>query len=249
VRAGTVMTRRLTMGAATAATLAVLLAGSAMAQGQGRSVATNTPNALQGFSQNRNQPINIVSNSLEVRDKEKIATFIDNVKLTQGDTILETKRLIVYYDEQTPVGSNARRGPSAPGGSGQNIRRLEAKGGVVVTQKDQTAVGDEGVYDMKTNSVTLTGKVVVTQGPNTITGTRLWVDLATGTSRVESGGPGGVSAIFNPNSAPQAPAPPSRGQAPGAPTNNRAAPQQSPRTQPDRSRQHQSASEPMRLQR
>ena len=41
-----------------------------------------------------------------------------------------------------------------PGGSSQ-ISRLEAKGGVTVTQKDQTATGDTGLFDMKANTVTL----------------------------------------------------------------------------------------------
>ena len=188
-----------------------------------------TPNALQGFSQNRNQPIKIESNSLEVRDKDKVATFIDNVKLTQGDTILETKRLIVFYDEEPSAKpASAQRGPAMAGGGGQNIRRLEAKGGVIVTQRDQTAVGDEGIYDMKTNSVTLTGKVVVTQGQNVITGEKLWVDLATGNSRVDS--TGRVQGIFSPASAPQSPSqtgstPRGNGQS-GAPANRR--PSQSP---------------------
>ena len=33
------------------------------------------PNALQGFSQNRDQPVKIQAASLEVREKDKIATF------------------------------------------------------------------------------------------------------------------------------------------------------------------------------
>ena len=33
------------------------------------------PNALQGFSQNRDQPVHIEAATLEVRDKQKQATF------------------------------------------------------------------------------------------------------------------------------------------------------------------------------
>lgn len=172
--------------------------GAATASGQ---PSQAPPNALQGFSQNRDQPINITSVSLEVRDKEKMATFIDNVRLVQGDTVLECKRLIVYYDEEvTPVG-NAKRAPKAtsptPAGQ-QQIRRMEAKGGVVVTQKDQTALGENGVYDMKTNTMTLTGKVMVSQGQNVVRGDRLWVDLTTNVSKVESSDGGPVNAIFLP---------------------------------------------------
>jgi lipopolysaccharide export system protein LptA len=185
--------------------LALAWAGHASAQ-QG------PPNALQGFSQNRNQPIKIESVSLEVRDKDKVATFIDNVKLTQGDTTLECKRLIVHYlDETIPgrgKGKPAKKGAAtAAGGFGsgqQQISKLEAKGGVVVTQKDQTATGDNGVYDMRSNTLVLTGNVVVSQGQNVVRGDRLVVDMTSGASRVESSssGKGRVEGLFIPGTTP-----------------------------------------------
>jgi lipopolysaccharide export system protein LptA len=199
--------------------LALAWAGCAAAQ-QG------PPNALQGFSQNRNQPIKIESVSLEVRDKDKVATFIDNVKLTQGDTTLECKRLIVHYmDETIPgrgKGKPAKNAPApeakkgtavAAGGFGsgqQQISKLEAKGGVVVTQKDQTATGENGIYDMKSNTLVLTGNVVVSQGQNVVRGDRLVVDMTSGASRVESSGSGKgrVEGLFIPGTTPAAPAGP-----------------------------------------
>ena len=89
-----------------------------------------------------------------------------------------------------------------PGGQ-QKIKRLEAHGDVVVTQKDQTATGELGIFDMKANTVTLTGNVMMTQGQNVLRGDRLIVDLTTGVSRVESGkkGQGRVQGLFLPGSA------------------------------------------------
>ena len=72
-----------------------------------------------------------------------------------------------------------------PGGSSQ-ISKLEARGGVVV-QKDQTATGDRALFDMKSNTVTLMGNVLVSQGPNVLRGEKLVVDLTTGVSRVDAG--------------------------------------------------------------
>ncbi len=183
---------------------AVVLLEAALVAGAAAQSTQGTPNALQGFSKNQNQPIKIESLSLELRDKDKVATFIDNVKLVQGDTTLECKRLVVHYDEEAAPGSgNAKtaKGVSPPPGQ-QQIRRLEAKGGVVVKQKDQTATGDSGVYDMKTNTMTLMGNVVVMQGQNVVRGDRLFVDMTTGVSRVESGsaGQGRVQGLFLPNS-------------------------------------------------
>jgi len=154
---------------------------------------------LQGFSQNRKDPINIESRSLEVREKEKIAIFLDNVKVVQGESTLECKTLIVHYDEDKPAGGGAKapRGNSAPGQQ-QQIRKLEAKGGVVLTQKDQVATGDNGVYEAHNNTMTLTGNVVLTQGQSVVRGQRLLVDLNTNIARVESSDGGPVRALFPP---------------------------------------------------
>ena len=143
-------------------------------------------NALQGFSQNRDQPVQIEAASLEVRDKDKVATFSGNVHVIQGDTDLRSKTLVVYYEEDNPKAGAIKAAQPGPGGSSQ-IKRLEASGSVLVTQKDQTATGDKGVFDMRTNTITLTGNVVISQGQNVLRGERLVVDRATGVSRMEGG--------------------------------------------------------------
>jgi lipopolysaccharide export system protein LptA len=146
------------------------------------------PNALQGFSQNRDKPIKITSATLEVRDKDRMATFSGDVHLVQGDTTLRSKTLVVFYDDD----SSAKPGtPSASGQGGpaqnQQIKRVEAKGNVIVVQKDQTATGESGIFDMKANTVTLVGNVVISQGPNVVKGDTLTVDMTTGVSRIACG--------------------------------------------------------------
>jgi len=167
-------------------------------------VSKGPPNALQGFSQNRDQPVHIEAATLEVRDKEKQATFSGNVRVTQGDTGLRCKSLVVFYDQggENGTGSSMKAATPGPGGQ-QKIKKLEARGGVVVTQKEQTATGDLGLFDMRTNTVTLSGNVVMTQGQNVLRGERLVVDLTSGVSRVESGknGQGRVQGLFMPGSA------------------------------------------------
>jgi len=162
------------------------------------------PNALQGFSQNRDQPVHIEAATLEVRDKDKVATFSGDVKVRQGDTGLRCKSLVVFYEqgEEGAKANTLKAADPGPGGQ-QKIKRLEARGGVVVTQKEQTATGETGIFDMKTNTVTLTGHVVMTQGQNVLRGDRLVVDLTSGVSRVESGknGQGRVQGLFQPGSA------------------------------------------------
>jgi lipopolysaccharide export system protein LptA len=203
---------RTVRGGCTAAfTLAMIAAGDAGAQ----SAVTGVPNAMQGFSQNRDQPIQIEAASLEMRDKKKEATFSGNVKVVQGDTTMTSKTLVVFYGSTpTPApapASNSKAAKSAPiqsatpgpGGS-SSIRRLEARGNVVVTQKDQVVTGETAVFDTKANLITMLGGIVLTQGKNVLRGDRLMVDMTTGVSRVESES-GRVQGLFQ-SSAPGGPA-------------------------------------------
>ena len=186
-------TRRFAQGVWMAAfALVVIAAGEARAQ----STVQGVPNAMQGFSQNRDQPIQIEAATLEMRDKKKEATFAGNVKVVQGDTTMTSKTLVVFYDATT-AGAPApnpkaaaksapiRAAAPGPGGS-SSIRRLEAKGSVVVTQKDQVVTGDTAVFDTRANLITMLGGVVLTQCKNVLRGDRLLVDMTTGVSRVES---------------------------------------------------------------
>jgi lipopolysaccharide export system protein LptA len=181
------------------------LVGAAWAQGQrgatGQGTGQGLANPLQGFSQNRDEPVKITADKLSVRPKENVATFTGNVHVTQGDTDMRSKTLVVYYvdDSAKDTGKAAPGAPIAaaqPGPAGQQqIRRIEASGDVLVSQKDQTAKGERGTYDAVANTVTLTGSVVVMHGKDVMRGERLVVDLATGVSHIESGG-GQVEGLF-----------------------------------------------------
>jgi len=185
--------------------LATIAAGEAGAQ----SAVNGVPNAMQGFSQNRDQPIQIDAATLEMRDKKKEATFSGNVKVVQGDTTMKSKTLVVFYEStQAPAAAPAPPASSkaaaksapmqsttpGPGGS-SSIKRLEAHGNVVVTQKDQVVTGETAVFDTKSNLITMLGGVVLTQGKNVLRGDRLLVDMTTGVSRVESDS-GRVQGLF-----------------------------------------------------
>jgi lipopolysaccharide export system protein LptA len=145
------------------------------------------PNAVQGFSENREKPVQIESTSLEVRDKSGIATFTGNVHVVQGDTTMRCKQLVVFYEQNANATPGAVKVATPGPNNQQKISKMEAKGGVIVTQLDQTATGDTGYFDMKSNTVTLVGNVVVSQGTNVVRGERLVVHMTTGVSRVESG--------------------------------------------------------------
>ena len=154
--------------------------------------------SMSGFSASSNEPISIEADSLEVRDGDKIATFIGNVIVTQGTTVMQTAKLKVFYSG------------SAQGSGDQDIERLETEGRVVVTSGDQRASGDLGVFDASKDTITLSGNVVLSQGENVIQGDTLFVDLVAGTSYVRSERSqekGRVRGLFTPNRDQAQPAP------------------------------------------
>jgi lipopolysaccharide export system protein LptA len=171
----------------------VLLApGIAVAQGQ----RASNPNLVQ--DQNSDAPIQIDAATLEVQDKNKMATFSGDVQVVQGDMTIKCQSLVVFYGPErgasgqttASVNQPASASPPAtktimPQGQ-QDIRRVEARGGVTVISKDQNASGDLGVYDLKKKSITLTGNVTVSQGKNVLHGDRVVVDTVTGNAHVES---------------------------------------------------------------
>ncbi len=194
--------RRTILTLLVAATLALSGASS-----HAQTAPQGPPNALQGFSQNRDQPVHIEAATLEVRDKQKQATFSGDVRVKQGDTGLRCKSLVVFY-EQDGEAADQRQDRCRPllpvRGASNGSSALKRVAASIVTQKEQTATGDLGIFDMKANTVTLTGNpVVMTQGQNVLRGEKLVVDLTSGVSRVESnkGGQGRVQGLFQPGSA------------------------------------------------
>jgi lipopolysaccharide export system protein LptA len=174
-----------------------LLAGLALA-----GLLSAAAGAQEALRHDGSLPIEITADTLEVQQRDQVATFTGNVDAVQGDLTLSADQLRVYY-----------RGGETAGGAGA-IRRIEAAGNVFLSSPRETAQGEVGVYDVGQQLVTLERSVVLTRGANVIRGDRLEYDLASGYSRVESAVPavaGGeprerVRAIFTPE----------QGAAPGA---------------------------------
>ena len=226
------MTRRLPLWAVTAALLAP---GLAAAQTP-RPAAAPPVQSLIGGGQDKDQPVQIEAASLEVRDKAKMATFSGDVQVVQGDTTIKCQKLVVFYgpepgsaaaaaqakrqqqaqqsqaqqpQAQQPQGQQPQQTGGLPGRQ-QDIRRIEARGGVTVISKDQTASGDLGVYDLKTKTITLLHNVTVAQGKNVLHGERVVVDTVSGNAHFDSNtevqngasvtkSPGRVRAVILPN--------------------------------------------------
>ena len=200
---------------------------AAQAPRAGSVASPQLSNPAQGIlNDNQDQPIQIDAATLEVRDKEKMATFAGDVQVVQGDTTIKCQKLVVFYGPEPGAAASASQAkrqqqqPQQPppqqrqaqqpqqqqAGAmptrAQDIRRIEARGGVTVISKDQTASGDLGVYDLKKKTITLTGNVTVAQGKNVLHGERVVVDTVSGNAHFDSANaatPGHVRAVILPN--------------------------------------------------
>jgi lipopolysaccharide export system protein LptA len=179
--------RRLSLLVATIAASLLVVAAQSVAQSEKKS-----PGLFKSSSQQRNEPVRIASLSLEVRDKSKLATFSGNVHIVQGDLNLRSETLLVFYaDDNSP---SAAKQATLDTRSNQQIRRMEARGAVVITRNDQRATADHAEFDVLKNILTMNGNVVVTRCEDVMRGERMVVDMTTGILRME----GRIDGVLSP---------------------------------------------------
>ena len=165
------------------------LCSAAMAQTQG----------LASMKLDGKQPISIDADRLEVLEAESKAIFSGAVNVAQGTTLLQAGTLVVYY---------AKTGTGTAATGSAAIDRLEMSGSVVIKSDKQTATGDAGTFNLKSNIFQLTGnRVVLSEGGNVAVGCKLTVQMTTGKANLESckkggkNGSGRVQILINPQSA------------------------------------------------
>ena len=61
------------------------------------------PSPLLALSTDRNQPIEVEADSLEVRDAENISIYSGNVRLNQGSLVLRSERLVIHFNDQNEL--------------------------------------------------------------------------------------------------------------------------------------------------
>lgn len=126
---------------------------------------------------NANAPVDVEADRIEVQDRADRAVFSGNVKVRQAGLALDAARLTVAY--------------ASSGGSGPDIQRLDASGGVTVRSASETARGNVAIYDLNRRIITMVGGVSLQQGGNEVRGGRLVIDLASGRSVIDGSAVGG----------------------------------------------------------
>ena len=182
-----------------------------------------------GLAANSGQPVDVKAERLDVDDYAKTALFRQDVIAKQGDAILQAPELDVLYEGKATLdgGASATKAaeatdatkPPAKPEEQSKLKTIRARGGVIMTNKDDRATSETLDYDaateravlkgnvvmtstnerqatarqvdldQKADTALLTGSVVVVQGKNTMKAERMFVNRKAGTTRLES--PGG----------------------------------------------------------
>lgn len=171
--------------------------------------------AQQPAKLSKDEPIEIVSDALEVIQAEHRAIFTGNVIATQGKVHMKADKMIVFYRDENKGDAAAETAPKATapevapapeeeaGAIGKGIYRIESEGNVFFSSPTETAQGDKSIYTVDDDTINLMGNVLLTRGGNVLKGTTLVYNLKTGRSlltgqAVTAGGNGRVRGLFIP---------------------------------------------------
>ena len=122
-----------------------------------------------GLQQDTSLPVEVTSQELSVDQSKGVAIFTGNVLVVQGEMKLTAPRLEVTYSQ----------------GEAGRIERVHATGGVTLVNPREAAEAEEAVYTVGSGSIVMTGEVLLTQGQTTLAGTRLTIDLETGSGQMQ----------------------------------------------------------------
>ena len=126
--------------------------------------------SINNIKVDKSQPLNITSNKVKIiRDKNEII-FIGNVKAVQDKFTLYSDKMIVKYKEQ----KNKK----------MDIESIKTEKNVRFTNDTITATSDEGLYNLKTNIITMKKNIKATESGITVFAEEFTYDTITGKTNI-----------------------------------------------------------------
>lgn len=150
-----------------------LLISAGLANAQGTNIA------FGDLQHDSSLPVELAADELSIDQINGIAEFVGNVVIGQGGMRLSADKVIVRYGEDS-----------------SDIESLDAFGHVLLVNGAAAAQSDEAKYSIVTGEIIMIGNVIVTQGKNAMSSSRMVVDLETGSARMA----GRVKTVLMPSS-------------------------------------------------
>jgi lipopolysaccharide export system protein LptA len=141
-------------------------------------------NGAQAQVQATGGPISIEAENVDVRPQERLLVLTGNAVVIQDGSAIRSNTLRVVYTGEI-------------GSPGSVVDKVYADSEVFYVTPEQRVRGDRAVFDARGNRITVTGRVVVTQGQNVLQGSELVVNTVTRASQMR-GIDGRVRAVFFP---------------------------------------------------
>ncbi|MDM8523086.1 lipopolysaccharide transport periplasmic protein LptA [Desulfococcaceae bacterium HSG8] len=127
--------------------------------------------------------INVSAETLVSDSQSKCAEFIGNVRVTQGNTVITSDKLRIFYKEKSETG----------------IKKIVADGNVKIKFDDKTAETNQAVYTTDDEILILSGDgSKVTTGKDSVSGSKIILYRAEGRVKVEGNSDKPVEAVIYP---------------------------------------------------
>ncbi len=130
--------------------------------------------------------------SMEFLREEGRLVWSDNVRAVQGGTRITSDLMtIICARSAAPSRSTFE--------SCSEIETVVAEGNVIYTTPEERIRGDRSEYDYRTDTITITGNVILSRGQDVVAkGPKVVYDVANGRATITSEGTGSVLSIFEP---------------------------------------------------
>lgn len=129
----------------------------------------------------------ITSNTMTASNEKNQAVFQGAVKMVQGELVVHSDVMIVYFKEKGPSSLSASPESGANSESGKEISYIEAKGRVRIEKGESRATSQHALYNKAEEKVILTGSPVAWQAGTRISGPKMTMFLRENRSVVEGG--------------------------------------------------------------
>lgn len=141
----------------------------------------------RGWGEEQKTATVITSRTMTASGEKNQAIFQGDVKMTQGELIVFSDVMIVYFKEKTSSESASNKNSNQNAGSGKEISYIEAKGRVRIIQGESRAISQHALYNKSEEKVILTGSPVAWQSGTRISGPKMTMFLKENRSIVEGG--------------------------------------------------------------
>lgn len=138
-------------------------------------------------------PVSYSANNLEYFDSERRLVLVGDVDIVQNDARLRADRITLFFSNSTAGGENQQ------GLGSGDIERMIAEGEVYYVRPAQSARGNRAVYEVRDDSVTFSGNVVVASDENVIRGETLVLNIGNRRTVIRPQGGGRVRGVFVPS--------------------------------------------------